>query len=352
MNDRFLRACRREPVDYTPVWFMRQAGRSLPEYRKIREKHDLLNICKTPELCAEVVMQPVRRLGVDAAVMFADIMLPLEGMGIDFELQDNVGPVIHQPIRQAADVQRLRPVEPEEHLGFVLDAIRLLRQQLDVPLIGFSGAPFTLASYLIEGGASRDFAKTKSFMYREPQAWADLMERLAESMLRYLKAQIAAGAQAIQLFDSWVGCLSPADYREFVLLHTQRIFQGLRDTGVPTIHFAVGASSLLELMKEAGGDAVGVDWRISLDTAWERLGYERAIQGNLDPATLLGPWELVERRAQDVLQRAGGRPGHIFNLGHGVLPDTPVDRLCRLVALVHEYSHQGVTAGEGSSSGR
>ncbi|MFN4218566.1 MAG: uroporphyrinogen decarboxylase [Candidatus Bipolaricaulia bacterium] len=345
MNDRFLRACRCEPVDCTPVWFMRQAGRYLPEYKKLRQRYDLLTICHTPELCAQVTLLPVKKLKVDAAILFADIMLPLGAMGVDFELRENVGPIIHNAIRRASDVMRLRVLEPAD-LSFVPEAIRLLCRELDVPLIGFAGAPFTLASYLIEGGPSRDFAKTKSFMYCEREAWKVLMERLAQSVLQYLKAQIIAGAQAVQLFDSWVGCLSPEDYQEFVSPYVRQIFEGLRGMGMPAIHFAVGAGGLLELLKEAGGDVIGIDWRVPLDQAWARLSNGVAIQGNLDPAVLLGPWKLIERRALEVLRRAGGRPGHIFNLGHGVLPDTPVDNLRRLVEFVHEYTKRGGYDGQ------
>jgi uroporphyrinogen decarboxylase len=334
-NDRFLRACRRETVDKTPIWFMRQAGRYQPEYRKLRQQYDFLTLCKIPELCAQITLLPVRQLGVDAAILFSDIMLPLEGMGIPFELRENVGPVIEKPIRRPTDIKRLRVVEPQEDLGFVLETIRLLCRELNVPLIGFAGAPFTLASYLIEGGPSRDFTKTKSFMYCESQAWITLMNLLSESVLRYLRAQVSSGAHAVQLFDSWVGCLSPEDYREFVWPSVQRIFEALKKTGSPAIHFAVGASTLLELMKQAGGEVIGIDWRVPLDRARTQLGEGVAIQGNLDPAVLLGPWELTERRALEVLRRARGKPGHIFNLGHGVLPNTPVDHLRRLVEYVH-----------------
>lgn len=340
MNDRFLRACWRQLVDCTPVWFMRQAGRYQPEYQALRQKYSLLEICHEPELCAQVTLLPVRQLDVDAAILFSDIMLPVEAMGISFELCEDVGPVIETPIRRPNDVTCLRVLEPAEDLSFVLQTIHLLRHELDVPLIGFAGAPFTLASYLIEGGPSRDFAKTKSFMYRERGAWATLMERLAQSVLKYLEAQIAAGAQAVQLFDSWVGCLSPEDYKDHVLPHMRRLFAQLNGLGVPIIHFGVGTGHLLGLMREAGGDVIGLDWRVGLGRAWAELGYDVGVQGNLDPAALLGPWELVEQKALGILQQAGGRPGHIFNLGHGVLPETSPDVLKRLVELVHERSAQ------------
>jgi len=337
-NDRFLRACHRQPVDRTPVWFMRQAGRYQPEYRQLRERYSLLEICQSPELCAEVTLLPVRRLGVDAAILFADIMLPLGPMGVRFRLQEGLGPVVETPIRRAQDIERLRPLEPETDLPFVLKAIKLLRGELKVPLIGFAGAPFTLASYLIEGGPSRNFIQTKTFMHQEPALWDRLLERLTAAVVQFLKAQVRAGAQALQVFDSWVGCLGPADYRTYVLPHMRRLFAGLREVSAPIIHFGVGTGGLLELMQEAGGDVLGIDWRVRLDRAWQRLDYRMAIQGNLDPAALLGPWELMEQRALEILAQADGRPGHIFNLGHGVLPQTPPDRLRRLVELIHERS--------------
>jgi uroporphyrinogen decarboxylase len=337
-NDRFLKACQRQPVDRTPVWFMRQAGRYQPEYRRLREKYSLLEICRSPELCAEVTLLPVRQLGVDAAILFADIMLPLGPMGIRFRLQEGLGPVVETPIRRSQDIERLRPLEPETDLPFVLKAIRLLREELEVPLIGFAGAPFTLASYLIEGGPSRAFSQTKAFMYQESALWDRLLEKLTTAVVRFLKEQLRAGAQALQVFDSWVGCLSPVDYRAYVLPHMRRLFAELQDASVPLIHFGVGTGGLLALMQEAGGNVIGIDWRVCLDQAWQRLGYRTAIQGNLDPATLLAPWEIVEQRALETLAQAGGRPGYIFNLGHGVLPETPPDHLRRLVELVHERS--------------
>jgi uroporphyrinogen decarboxylase len=320
------------------VWFMRQAGRSLPEYRRIRESHDLFAICQNPELCAEVTMQPVRRLGVDAAVVFADIMLPVAfGLGVDLQLVDGVGPVVQQPIRSKPDIDRLAQRPPEEAVPFVLETIRLLRRELDpsVAVIGFSGAPFTLAGYLIEGKPSREFLTTKTMMYAEPALWDALMSRLSRLVLEYLLAQIEAGAQVVQLFDSWVGSLSPADYRRYVLPHVAAIFGGLQRANAPAIHFATGTAGILSLLREAGGDVLGIDWRVDLGEAWRLIGYDRGIQGNLDPALLLGPWPVIEDGARRVIEAAGGRPGHIFNLGHGVLPASPVEHLQRLVEFVH-----------------
>jgi uroporphyrinogen decarboxylase len=315
---------------------MRQAGRSLPEYRALREKHSFFELAGTPELCAEVTLQPVRRHGVDAAVLFADIMSPVLGMGVDVELVEGVGPVVAHPIETAADVERLRVAETEEWGAPILEAVRLVRAELapERALVGFCGGPFTVAGYLVEGKPSRDFARTKALMYREPGVWHALMERLTEQFSRYVAATAAAGADAIQLFDSWVGVLAPHDYVELVVPYSERV---LAAAGVPTIHFGTGTTEqLLGEMARAGGDALGVDWRIPLDRAWEAVG-ERAIQGNLEPALLLGPWEKVEAGALDVLARAGGRPGHVFNLGHGVLPQTDPDVLTRLAALVRDY---------------
>ena len=345
MNDRFLRACRREPVDATPVWFMRQAGRSFAAYRALRERYGILELAKTPELCAEVTLMPVRELGVDAAVLFADIMLPLEPMGVGLRIEPEVGPIIDRPIRSAADVAGLRPFDPSE-VSFTLDAIRLVRRELDgsAGVIGFSGAPFTLACYLIEGRPSRDFVVAKAFMYREPEAWHDLMERLSTMVARYLRAQVEAGAEVVQLFDSWVGGLGPADYAAFVQPHVASIFAALRD--VPTIHFGTGTAALLERMAEAGGDVIGIDHRVSLAEAWRRVGYDRGIQGNLDAARILAGWEATEAGARTVLDEADGRPGHVFNLGHGVLPDSDTGLLRRLVDLVHEEAARRATGAE------
>jgi uroporphyrinogen decarboxylase len=328
---------RREPAERTPVWFMRQAGRSLPEYRALRERHGFFEIAGTPELCAEVTLQPVRRHGVDVAVLFADIMSPVLGMGVEVELVEGIGPVVEERIDSAAAVEQLRVAEPEEWAEPILEAVRLVRGELEAEraLVGFCGGPFTVAGYLVEGKPSRDFVRTKTLMYREPTTWHALMERLTEQFARYVAATAEAGADAIQLFDSWVGVLSVEDYREFVAPYSARVLDA---AGVPTIHFGTGATTqLLAEMAAAGGSAVGVDWRIRLDDAWTAVGDERAIQGNLEPAVLLGPWERAEWAALDVLRRAGGRPGHVFNLGHGVLPQTDPDVLTRLAELVRSY---------------
>jgi uroporphyrinogen decarboxylase len=337
VNDLFLRACRREPVERTPVWFMRQAGRYMPEYRKLREGRTLLQICATPELAAEVTRQPLR-LGVDAAILFADILLPLEPMGASFEFAKGEGPVIHEPIASREQIDRLRVIDPEESLPHVLAAVRLLKRDLTVPLIGFAGAPFTLASYLVEGGKSANFAKTKKLMFGAPDAWRALMEKLAEVVRRYLLAQIAAGADAVQLFDSWVGDLSPADYLEYVQPHVRRILVDVEKTGVPVIHFGTGTASLLEAMRDAGGTVMGVDFCTPLDDAWRRVGHDRAVQGNMDPCALLATREIAIKHAQRVLDAAGERPGHVFNLGHGILPETPVDHVRAVVEYVREAS--------------
>jgi len=338
LNDRFLKACRRQPVDATPVWFMRQAGRYLPEYRKIREKHDIISICKDPELCSQVTTQPVESLGVDAAIMFADIMLPLEGMGVEFEIKEGVGPIIKQPVTSFSSVNSLKILDPEDDVVFVLDAVRATKKRLAerVPLIGFCGAPFTLASYIIEGHPTRDFVNVKALMYRDPKTWHLLMNKLAQSMSNYLHAQVNAGVDAVQLFDSWVGFLNPQDYREYVLPYSRQILENLKDCGVPRIHFGTGTSHLLEEMKDAGGDVFGVDWRIPINIAWDRLGADVGIQGNLDPSVLLGDMELIKSRASDVLKRTAGRRGHIFNLGHGMLPDASPENTAKLVEFVHE----------------
>jgi len=340
MTSLFLRACRRQPVERTPVWFMRQAGRYLPDYRAIRARHTLLEICAQPDLAAEVTLQPVRLLNVDAAILFADILLPLIPMGLQLEFAAGEGPVIHNPVRTAADVAALRPVEPRESLSHVLETVRCVRRELEgrTPLIGFAGAPFTLASYLIEGGSSRHYLKTKQLMYAHPQTWHALMEKLARVVADYLSAQIEAGAQAIQLFDSWVGALSPDDYRTNVLPHSQLILRAVSATGVPAIHFGTDTATLLPLMKEAGGDVIGLDWRTPLDGGWATLGPAVAVQGNLDPAALFAPRPELERRVRLILDQAGGRPGHIFNLGHGILPETPVENVKAVVELVRELS--------------
>ncbi len=342
MWDRFLRACRREPVDCTPVWFMRQAGRYMAEYRTIRAKRTLLEICKEPELATEVTLQPVHAHGVDAAILFADILLPLEPMGAPFEFAQGEGPVVHHPIRTAADVERLRVIEPEEGLGYVLEAIRMIRRELDgkTPVIGFAGAPFTLASYLIEGGKSSTYIRTKRMMYSEPETWAQLMSKLAEVVRRYLRAQVEAGAQALQVFDSWVGALGPLDYQAHIAPHMRHILEDVTKMGVPVIHFGTGTSTLLELQRDAGGTVIGVDYRLPLDEAHRRLGDGVALQGNLDPLLLLAPWHVLEPRVLDVLERGRAAAGHIFNLGHGIVPETPPDAVKRVVELVHEASRR------------
>jgi uroporphyrinogen decarboxylase len=338
VNDRFLRACRRETVDRTPVWFMRQAGRYLPEYRALRQTHPLVTLCLTPELAVEVTLQPVRRLGVDAAILFSDLLLPLDPLGVPFEFQAGEGPVILKPVRTPADIDALRRFEPREALAPVLAAIRLLRRELEgkVPLIGFAGAPFTLASYAVEGGHSTAFALTKALMYGDPSAWHRLAGLLAEIVGDYLRAQVEAGAQALQIFDSWVGALDEADYREFALPHVRTIFAALSGSGVPVIHFGTGTGHLLAAQREAGGDVIGLDWRLPLDEGWRRVGEDAAVQGNLDPTLLLGPRERLLGRVDDVLRRAAGRVGHVFNLGHGVLPATPVENVRAVVERVHE----------------
>ena len=342
MEHRLIRACRRQSVDVTPVWFMRQAGRFLPEYRKIREKHDIISICKNPELCAKVTTMPVDTLGVDAAIMFADIMLPLEGMGVEFKIEEGVGPIIKEPISDARSVASLDTLDPASDVPFVLEGIGVTKKMLDekVPLIGFCGAPFTIASYLIEGRPTREFIKVKTLMYREPKTWHALMKKLSESMTNYLLAQVQAGVDVVQLFDSWVGCLSPQDYHNYVLPYSQHIFKELGETKVPRIHFGTGTSTLLEEMKMAGGDVFGVDWRIPIDVAWERLGYDVGIQGNLDPAALLGDMELVKSLSTEILRKVEGRNGHIFNLGHGMLPEASVQKVVELVKFIHDSTQQ------------
>jgi uroporphyrinogen decarboxylase len=341
--ERFLAACHHEQPDATPVWFMRQAGRCLAEYRELRKRYDILTMAKTPELCTQVTLMPVERFGVDGAVLYADIMLPLEGMGISLEIQPDLGPIIHNPIRTMQDVDALRIIDPEESTSFVMEAIRMVRRELagKKAVIGFSGAPFTLACYMIEGRPSRDYGLAKSLMYGQPEVWHALMNKLTEVVSRYLLAQIRAGADVVQVFDSWVGALSPSTYKQFVQPYSQRIFAAVKQSGTPSIHFGTGTASLLDLMAEAGGDVISVDWRVELDEAWARIGYERGIQGNLDPTLLLTPWETIEAGMRDVLRRANNRPGHIFNLGHGVLAPTDPEMLIRLVESVHELSARG-----------
>jgi uroporphyrinogen decarboxylase len=340
VNDRFLRACRREPVDATPVWFMRQAGRYLPQYRALRQQYSLLQLCQNPELAVQVTLQPLDVIQLDAAILFSDLLLPFTPMGLDFDFVKGEGPSIADPIRSATDVGRLRTFEPREALGHVLETIRLLRRELEgrVPLIGFGGAPFTLAAYAIEGGPSPNYLLTKAFMYSEPRAWHRLCGLFADTIVNYLQAQIEAGVQAIQIFDSWAGTLGRLDYREFAMPHSKRIFEALAGKGVPLIHFGVGTTAILSDLAEAGGDVIGVDWRQPLDAAWTAIGPDRGIQGNLDPALLSAPRDRLLAAADDVLRRAGGRPGHIFNLGHGVLPGTPVEHVQALATHVHEQT--------------
>jgi uroporphyrinogen decarboxylase len=337
----FLRACRREPVEYTPVWLMRQAGRYMAEYREVRAKTSFLELCKNPALCSEVMCTAVARLGVDAAIIFSDLLPILEPMGVDLEFAQGEGPVIHNPVRESADVDRVAELDSVDALDFVMETVRLTRRDLPppIPLIGFAGAPFTLASYVIEGGSSRNYLYTKTLMYRDGGAWRALMQRLARAITRYLNAQIAAGAQCVQLFDSWAGCLGPDDYRDYVLPYVQQIIAGITP-GVPVINFATGNPALVPLLAEGGGSVVGVDWRLRLDDAWRIIGPQQAIQGNLDPTTLLAGIAEIRRRVQEVLEQAANRPGHIFNLGHGVLQQTPVDHAIALVEAVHEFSRR------------
>jgi len=339
-QERFLAAAARQPVDATPVWFMRQAGRCLPEYRALRARHDFMTVARTPELAVEATLMPIDRFGVDGAVLFADIMLPLEGMGVDFDIKPGVGPVIAKPIRSSADIERIRVVDPEEGTPYVLDALRLLRSGLGerAACLGFAGAPFTLACYLVDGRSSREYPRTKALMYGEPLLWHALMDKLSDVTLRYLKGQIAAGADAVQLFDSWLGLLDAETYAANVAPYTGRIFDGLRGLA-PTIHFSTGTVQLLSLIGQSGPDLVSVDWRLPLDEAWTILGPDTGIQGNLDPTLLMAPWPVVQVASIDILDRAGQRPGHIFNLGHGILPETDPDQLSRVVELVHGRRH-------------
>jgi len=331
-----MRACRREPTPYTPIWLMRQAGRYMREYREVREKTTFLELCKNPALAAEVTVTAVERLGVDAAIIFADILLILEPLGIELEFAKGEGPVIHNPVRTAQAVNQLRELEDANALEFVYEAIKQTRSALkpDIPLIGFCGAPFTLASYMTEGGGSKNYVHTKRLMYDDAGAWHEMMSLISRALVKYLNAQIAAGAQAVQLFDSWVGCLSPDDYREFVLPHTQTVIRGITP-GVPVIHFGTGTAALLELMREAGGDVIGLDWRVRLDEGWRRIGHDVAVMGNLDPVALFAKQDVWRTQAKKILDQAGGRSGHIFNLGHGILPETPVENVIALVEMVH-----------------
>jgi len=335
----FMRACRREPVPYTPIWLMRQAGRYMREYREVRERLSFLELCKNPSLAAEVTVTAAERLSVDAAIIFADILLITEPLGLELEFAKGEGPVIHNPVRTAKDVDLLRELEEVESLQFVFDAIRETRRALPkgLPLIGFAGAPFTLASYIVEGGASKNYIHTKTLMYNDSGAWHAMMSLIARGLVLYLNAQIAAGAQAVQLFDSWVGALGPDDYRQFVLPHTRSVIRGVKE-GTPVLHFGTGTAALLELMREAGGDVIGLDWRVRLDEAWARVGYDVGVMGNLDPVALFANQDHLRAQAALILKQAGGRAGHIFNLGHGILPETPVENVVALVDAVHELS--------------
>jgi len=335
-----VRAARRETVERTPVWFMRQAGRILPEYRAIRERLTLIEISQRPDVAVEVTLQPLRRMPLDAAILFADIMTPLLGAGVALDIVEGVGPVIENPVLDEAAVRALRALEPEQDVPYVLETLRVLRRELDPAqaLIGFAGAPFTLAAYLVEGRPSRDFVRTKSLMYGAPATWHLLMDRLAESTVAYLRAQIAAGVDAVQLFDSWVGALSPDDYAKYVQPYMRRIFTSLGSAGLPMIHFGVATSTLLSAMRTDGATVIGLDWRVALDEAWARIGYHLAVQGNLDPVALFAPPDVLQAKAADILHRAACRPGHIFNLGHGFLPGTPLDNAIRLAEFVREES--------------
>jgi uroporphyrinogen decarboxylase len=335
----FLAACRREPTSYTPIWLMRQAGRYMEDYRRLRAQYDFLDLCKRPDLAAEITVAPVERLGVDAAILFADILLILEPLGVGLEYSKGDGPVIHRPVRGAQDIDALKSFDPAQELSFVYDAVKKTRAALNdkVPLIGFAGAPFTLASYLIEGGGSRNYAHTKKLFYAAPDAWRRLMEQLARLVSEYLNCQIAAGAQAVQLFDSWAGCLTPADYERFAMPYTKAVIDAVTP-GVPVINFSTGTAGALKQLRAAGGDVIGLDWRVNLDDGWAAVGHDVAVQGNLDPVALFAAPKEIKTRAAEILRRAAGRPGHVFNLGHGVLPETPVDHVVALVDAVHELS--------------
>ena len=339
MNDTFLKACRGEPTDYTPVWLMRQAGRYMKEYMEIRKRHSFLEMCRTPEIACEVTLQPVERLGVDAAIIFADILLPLEGMGIRLEFAKNEGPVILNPVRNKSDIEALRIIEPQEDVPYLLKAIELVKRELSdrIPLIGFSAAPFTLASYIIEGGGSKNYLHAKRLMYGEPQLWHRLMDSIVSTLRAYVNAQIDAGADAIQIFASWAGALSPVDYAHYVAPHTKRLIEGISGR-VPIINFSTGTSAYIDVVSSCGGDVVGVDWRIRLDEAWQRIAPTQSIQGNLDPTILFAPLDEIRRQTEQILKMAGSRPGHIFNLGHGIIVGTPVDNVKALVDYVHEIS--------------
>lgn len=344
-NDRFIRACRKEPVDRLPVWYMRQAGRYDPEYRKIKEKYSLLEICRQPELAAEVTMMPVKKLGVDAAILYSDIMNPVASIGIDFDIVAQVGPVIHNPIRTAQDVERLKPVDPEGDLGHILKTIRILDSELNVPLITFAGAPFTIASYLIEGRPSKSYIRTKTMMYEAPEVWFALMDKLGDMVIRYVRAQIANGGKAFQLFDSWVGSLSPRDYVRYVLPVMERIYEELSDLGVPSIYFpGVSSGELLPHLHALKADVIGLDWRVSIAEGRKRLEGKYAVQGNLDPYVLTGPMDIIQREAAHIIDEGVKEHGYIFNLGHGLFPEASLDKLKQLTEFVHAYSAEAIAS--------
>jgi len=339
-NDAFLKACRREKAGHTPVWLMRQAGRYMKEYMAIREKHSFLEMCRAPELACEVTLQPVKAFELDAAIIFADILLPLDGMGINLEFAKNEGPVISNPVRTRKDIDAVRIINPEEHVPYLLKAIKMVKAELNgkVPLIGFSGSPFTLASYIIEGEGSKNYINTKKLMYSDPEGWKILMDKISEVIIVYLEAQIDAGAQVVQLFDSWVGCLGPDDFRNYAMPYTKRIIDRVSKKGVPVINFGTNTGTYLDLVRQAGGDVIGVDWKVRLDDAWKTIGYDKAIQGNLDPVVLFGPVAEIRKRVKEIIDMAAGRPGHIFNLGHGIILGTPVDNVRAVIDSVHEFS--------------
>ncbi|GAX88514.1 uroporphyrinogen decarboxylase [Effusibacillus lacus] len=337
-NDTFLRACRKQPVEHIPVWYMRQAGRYQPEYRKVREKYSLMEICEIPDVCAEVTILPVKQLNTDAAILFSDIMIPVKAMGVDVDIKGGYGPVIANPIKEMADVTRLRELDPEGDLPKTMETIRILKRELEVPLIGFAGAPFTLASYMIEGGPSKNYYKTKQMMYSAPEVWNALMDKLGDMIITYMKGQVAAGAQAVQIFDSWIGSLSPSDYRQYVFPTMKRIFEALKEIDAPTIYFGINTGELLTVWKELPVSVIGVDWRVPLDSARERVGTGFALQGNLDPALLLAPWPVIEQKAKEILDMGMAHPGYIFNLGHGIFPEVQGETLRKLTEFVHQYS--------------
>jgi len=341
INDSFLKACRREKAPHTPVWLMRQAGRYMKEYMAIREKYSFLEMCRNPEIACEVTLQPIKAFEIDAAIIFADILLPLPGMGINLEFAKNEGPVIKNPVRTKKDIDAVRVINPEEDVPYLLNAIKMVKKELNgkTPLIGFSGSPFTLASYIIEGEGSKNYIHAKGLMYSDPEGWKALLDKISDVIIAYLNAQIDAGVDCVQLFDSWVGCLGPDDYKRFALPYTKKVIAGVKKT-VPLINFSTNTGTYLGLVKEAGGDVVGVDWRVRLDEAWKTIGYDKGIQGNLDPVTLFGPVKEIKKRVKEIIEMAGGRPGHIFNLGHGIIVGTPVDNVRAVVDAVHEYSRK------------